>query len=280
VPRLQALNADLKHVTIFYGMRGTDGLTRLASIIEDRVEIAELMARSAHGLLVVDPLFSALRTARAYDSHKYAEMMQVLTQVSQWCEQSRVTLLGIVHRKKSRGERLLDDIQGSGALGATPRCVSFIDTEEDDEEDEPELATRVNRLFRTVKHSNSPRPQTRRFWLEPDPSLRAAPALRWDMDPVARSAERAAFQSDAAERPSLRASKALLCAEWLLDTLTLTAPTPALDLKLAASKKGWDQSVLTRASTHALLKARGYRIDKTLLVTDTSRAWVWQLTNL
>src|SRR5262249_27719599 len=120
VPRLLANGADLKRVR-FVGPVIVDGDRRPFDPAKDvPLLAAQLAAMPDLGLLIVDPVVSAV----AGDAHKSADVRRALQPLADLAQQTGAAIIGISHFSKgTAGRDPVERVTGSIAFGAAARIV-------------------------------------------------------------------------------------------------------------------------------------------------------------
>jgi len=132
VPRLIAAGAVMEMVYRVDVVTETDTEVSL-SLPRDIDGLAEEITHVRAGLLSVDPVMSVISSA--LDSHKDADVRQVLTPLARLADRTGCAVLGNAHFNKSGGSDPLSLVMGSAAFGNVARAaLGFVrDTEADDE---------------------------------------------------------------------------------------------------------------------------------------------------
>jgi hypothetical protein len=145
VPRLMAAGADLDRVyraDVVTSQGFETGLT----LPDDIVDLEDQALRVDAALILLDPLMS--RLAASLDSHRDAEVRQALEPLVKLAENSRTSVLGLIHVNKSASTDPLTLLMGSRAFAAVARAVLFA-MADPDSQDLRYLGQPKNNLGRT-----------------------------------------------------------------------------------------------------------------------------------
>jgi hypothetical protein len=129
VPRLMAADADLTRV--FRVDVEAAGIETALSLPHDLPDVERRIVEHEVAVLMLDPLLSRLDAD--LDSHKDAEVRQMLEPLVGMAERTACTVLGLIHVNKSSSSDPLTTLMASRAFVAVARAVLFAMTDPDDE---------------------------------------------------------------------------------------------------------------------------------------------------
>lgn len=133
-PRLKAAGADMTRV---YRIDVEDIEDARITLPRDITALGELVQEYNVGLLVLDPLLSALDAG--VNDYRAKEVRAALEPLVAEAQRSRFTILGLCHFNKNAGLDPLDAVSGSNGFGALARAaVAFARLVREEDED-PEL---------------------------------------------------------------------------------------------------------------------------------------------
>lgn len=141
-PRLKAAGADMARV---YRIDVEDVEDARITLPRDITALGELVQEYNVGLLVLDPLLSALDAA--VNDYRAKEVRAALEPLVAEAQTSRFTILGLCHFNKNAGLDPLDAVSGSNGFGALARAaVAFARLVREEDED-PELGSDLPEEF-------------------------------------------------------------------------------------------------------------------------------------
>jgi AAA domain len=155
-PRLVAAGADLDRVFQVNAIE-PDGLEGVLSLPADIEELKKIIKNHDVALVILDPLLTLI--SKKLDTHKDAEVRQALEPMTRLANDTRVSLVGLIHVNKTTEGDLLNRIMGSRALTGVPRaflfCAKYTPAEQG--EGEPDPADVLNRgpefVFGQIKNN-------------------------------------------------------------------------------------------------------------------------------
>jgi hypothetical protein len=128
-PRIDRQGGDPKRIAaIGLRVRDKDGDSFL-SLTDHLSQIRDEVVRFKARLLIVDPLVAFMGTINTY---KASEVRQLLTRLSEMADETKCSVLGIMHLNKRRGESGLYRLTDSLAFAAGPRSVMLVSRHPDD----------------------------------------------------------------------------------------------------------------------------------------------------
>jgi len=257
-PRLDAHDADVHKVHLLSAVRrvGADGEAHEVMFTLADVVALE-MALKTHPdcrLIVVDPIGSFL--GGDTDAHRDNEVRGVLAPVARLAEKYGPAVLVVAHRRKSAGSIADDLALGSRAFTGIARAVWHLtrDTE-----------NKNRRLLLPGKNNLAPEGNGLAFAIVGDP-----PAVAWEHDPVAMSADDAlAAENNAGgeSKPGPEPEARSQAAEWLRELLK-AGPMESAKIKEEGTAAGYAWRTLHRAKDE--LGIRPYR-------ERFGGSWMWKL---
>jgi hypothetical protein len=255
-PRLDAHHADVNKVHLLSGVRygGKDGKPfEVMFTLKDLDALAAaLEAHHDCRLVVVDPIGSFI--GGATDAHRDNEVRSVLAPVAQLAEKYGPAVLVIAHRRKSGGDFADDLALGSRAFTGIARSVLHLARD-------PE--NKARRLLLPGKCNVGPEIGGLAFSIEGEP-----PALAWERDPVALSADDAlATENGEHEKPGPAPEARNRAAEWLRDLLK-AGPMAVAAIEAEVEAAGYAWRTVHRAKDE--LGVKPYR-------EQFGGAWIWRL---
>ena len=134
-PRLDACGADVTKIHAFKGVQSGNKVHKHFDVLQ-HMYLLETFATEHPDtrLVVIDPITSALGEG---DENTGKDMRSALTAVSEFCERTQITVLGIAHFAKRMDVSALYKIAGSVAFGAVARAV-WVVNQDPTKEGEPE----------------------------------------------------------------------------------------------------------------------------------------------
>lgn len=146
-PRLVAAGADLERTfRIDVVEEDRPGIAAPLTLPSDTSSLGKEMLRHDVGLLVVDPLVSALNGS--IDTHRDREVRSALEPLGQVADQAAAAVLGLVHFGKGASTDPLSLILGSRAFAATARAVICMARDPEAEDGTVILSQEKNNLGR------------------------------------------------------------------------------------------------------------------------------------
>lgn len=146
-PRLVAAGADLERTfRIDVIQDDRPGISAPLTLPADTSTLGKEMLRYDVGLLVVDPLVSALNGS--IDTHRDREVRSALEPLGQIADQASAAVLGLVHFGKGASTDPLSLILGSRAFAATARAVICMARDPESEDGTVILSQEKNNLGR------------------------------------------------------------------------------------------------------------------------------------
>jgi len=148
-PRLEAMGADISRVHVIQGVEVTDPKAkhpgrRLFSLREHIELLDQTLAELKDvRLLIIDPITGVFQGA---DTHKTADVREVLAMVNVVTERHQVAFVGISHPNKAEGGSAAYRITGSLAFTAAPRSAFIVGRSRD-----PDAPDRV--IFAELKNN-------------------------------------------------------------------------------------------------------------------------------
>jgi len=252
-PRLDAAGADASCILAMPAVADLDDegnhSKRLPDLSRDLRHVETALAQlPSPRLVIIDPISAYLGNV---DSHKNAEVRGALAPLAELASQHEVAVVGVTHLRKGEG-KAIHRAMGSLAFVAAARAVWAVTRDEDDDS---------RRLFLPVKNNIGSDREGMAFRL--DSKMRNAPAVSWEAEPVAMTADDAIGESKPGPKPSARQQ-----AEQFLRQHLASGPRPANELQERAKSAGHSLGTLRRAKNALGVKA--YQ-------PDLHAAWHWAL---
>jgi hypothetical protein len=254
-PRLDAAGADVDRINLVQSVVQMDAKTkrrseRLIDLQRDLLAIGKAIeATPGCKLLIMDPINAYLGKT---DSHKNAEVRQVLGPVAEMCHRMKVAFIYLGHLNKTTNGPAMFRTAGSMAFVAAAR-VAYIVAED---------KTDANvRLFIPVKNNLAPNIGGLSFQVVAENDL---PRIEWNNLPVTMSADEALSHDPRQTKGNLEHDK-----EWLTEQLA-GGPRPADELIEEGKAAGISRNRLFNAKTALGAYARKLGFG------DTGK-WDWYL---
>lgn len=256
-PRLDAHHADCRKVHLLSAVRRIDAEGKRHEVLFTLTDAAALeVALKQHRdcrLIVVDPIGSFL--GGATDSHRDNEVRSVLTPVARLAEKYGAAVLVVAHRRKSSGSVADDLAMGSRAFTGIARAVWHLTRDEGD---------KARRLLLPGKNNLAREGNGLAFTIRGDP-----PAIVWERDPVAMSADDAlAAENDGGnDKPGPEPAARKAAADWLR-TILADGEVEAANVKAEAKAAGMGWRTVQRAA------------DELVVIREKngfSGGWQWRL---
>lgn len=256
-PRLDAHYADLRRVHLLAMVRkvGDNGerkevMFTLADV--DALETA-LKATPECKLIVIDPIGSFLGVKT--DAHRDNEIRGVLAPVAKLAEKYGVAVVVVMHRRKSGGSFADDLALGSRGFTGIARAVWHLTRDREN---------KCRRLLLPGKNNLAPEGGGLAFAIFGDP-----PAISWERDPVAMTADDALATENANEKkkPGPEPKARNQAVEWLQDLLR-SGPMLVATIRDEAGKAGYAWRTVQRAASDMGVKP--YR-------EKFGGAWTWRI---
>ncbi|OHB66229.1 MAG: hypothetical protein A2Y76_14005 [Planctomycetes bacterium RBG_13_60_9] len=256
-PRLDAHCADVRRVHLLSMVRRIEADGERHDVMFTLADLEALeTALKLHPdcrLVVVDPIGSFLggRT----DAHRDNEVRAVLAPVAKLAEKYGPAVLVVAHRRKSSGNIADDLALGSRAFTGIARAVWHLARDSED---------KSRRLLLPGKNNLAPEGTGLAFTICGEP-----PAISWEREPVAMSADDALSVENGDERrkPGPKPETRNQAVEWLRDMLK-TGPMAAGKIKDEAGEAGYAWRTVQRAKDD--LGVKPYR-------DQFGGAWTWRL---
>ena len=127
-PRLEAVGADLAQcikINATQEYDETGSIRRRGFSLKNDLPKLEYVINEVGNvrLIVVDPITAYLG---GIDSHKNADVRELLTPLSEFAEKHKLAVLGISHLNKSTTQDAISRVSGSGAFVAASRAAFFV----------------------------------------------------------------------------------------------------------------------------------------------------------
>jgi len=256
-PRLDAHYADVWQIHLLAMVRkiGDKGEQKeVMFALADLDALEEALERHLDcKLVVVDPIGSFLggRT----DAHRDNEVRGVLAPVAKLAEKYGVAVVVVAHRRKASGAIADDLALGSRAFTGIARSVWHLTHDAN---------KKSLKLLLPGKNNLAPEGHGLAFTIFGDP-----PALAWERDPVAMSADDALAAETASgkKKPGPEPKARDKASEWLRDLLK-DGPTPVAQIRDEAKEAGFAWRTVQRAKDELGIKP--YR-------EQFGGAWTWSL---
>jgi putative DNA primase/helicase len=274
VPRLMAAGADLERVFIVRAVQTEDGKGRKTFNLQSDLDLLEKKIQEIKDvrLVIIDPLSSYMGRS---DSHKNAEVRQVLEPVGEMATRMRVAVLTITHFSKTGANsptKALHRFIGSIAFVGAAR-VAFAVIEDPNDKN--------RRLFLHVKNNLAPPPRGLAFTLEQrvavptkdsDDAIYAS-AIVWEDEPVSKTADEALSAEKGDETTAKDAAVDFLRA------VLKPGPVDVRDLEQQARDAG------LLGESQRINNAKPFRSAKETLGVKSSKGafgsgWTWSLPNI
>lgn len=230
-PRLDAHGADVSKIAAIKSIRGSDALGEYKRTFDLSRDI-ECLRTAAAGLpdcrlITVDPISAYMGKV---DSHKNAEVRNVLAPLAELAADLRVAVLAVTHLRKGEGAAIYRTM-GSLAFVAAARACWIV-------ADDP--ADRRRRLMLPTKNNLAPDVQGLAFRIEPH-GANERPAVCWEAGAITVSADDA-MAPKRGPKPDVRDE----AAKWLREQLR-TGSALAKDLIEMGDHAGFTKRTLQRA---------------------------------
>ena len=236
-PRLEAAHADLRKVHLLSAVRHIDAEGKRHDVLFTLTDVAALeTALKAHSdcrLLIVDPIGSFL--GGDTDAHRDNEVRSVLAPVARLAEQYGVAVLVIAHKRKSGGTYADDLAIGSRAFTGLARANWHLTRDKDNKARRLLLPGGCNYVGEVDGWA---------FTIHGEP-----PAISWERDPVAMTADEALAQENGeGEGPGRPDDERCEAVDWLADELADLLEHPVADLRGRAHEAGYAWRTVQRAA--------------------------------
>ncbi len=209
-----------------------------------------LQERPAVRMVAIDPLDIFL--GAEVDCNRKSEVQRSLAGLTDLAERHRVAVVGVLHLRKSSGDKAIYRTLGSLGFVSAPRAAWMITRDKDD---------RSRRLMTCIKCNVAPDPTGLSFTIEDQEGVGV---IHWQADPIEMTADEALN----AEKPCGTTARDD-AAEWLLGALAL-GPVDSLQLRKDAESDGISWRTLQRVKAEVGARARQR--------ADGSRTnWYWEL---
>ena len=256
VNRLRACGADLSKVKNVPGVevRGEDG-ERHVDIATDLGLVGEVVRELGDvRLIVVDPVDAYLG---AVDSHKKAEVQNVLNKLNRFAQDHRLAALAVAHLNKgnpSAGTKAIYRVMGSLGFISVARTAWLVERAKDDPE---------RRIFASMKMSHGKEPNALAYKLAESPTVPGAAYVDWEPDPIDMQADDALGERSGSQRDE--------AARFLIEVLR-NGPLPAREVIAQGDDAGFSKSTLHRAKEAASVAILQDRDPD----TNEICGWVWK----
>lgn len=246
LPRLQAMDADLKFIRCYQGERRGGHPIRLPVLPEDLDNLEAIIVESRAKLVIIDPLMAFL--SASINSISDQSVRQVMTPLAALAEKLAVTIVFVRHLNKSNGTQAI--YRGGGSIGiiAAMRTAMLIARHPYDRE---------QRVLAMVKCNLGKEPASLGFRLVPSSRNPDGTEIKW-LGPVELQAND--LVGDVKETMSPK--------EWLKVALA-GGPRLATDVQQEGTDLGYSEATLNRAKASLGIAARK-RKGK-----DGKSAWWW-----
>ena len=250
-PRLEAAGADLTRIHVLDGVEDMDANGephRRPWCLHDLDALGDRVARlPGCRLVVIDPLSAFLAGA---DSHKNADVRELLAPLSDLAAQHRVALLAISHLNKSAGPALYRTM-GSLAFVAAARAAYAVAKDKEDPE---------RRLVIPIKANLAPDTTGLAYHVR---VRDGQPVVEWEPEPVHVTADDALALAERADDRAERDTTA----DWLRKLLA-RGQMAAKDVYREGDEAGFSRDQLKHAKG---------RIGAESTKTGMDGGWVWHL---
>jgi putative DNA primase/helicase len=256
-PRLDAHYADVQRVHLLSMVRRIEADGQRHDVMFTLADLVALeTALKLHPdckLVVVDPIGSFL--GGHTDAHRDNEVRGVLAPVATLAQRHGPAVLVVAHRRKSSGSIADDLALGSRAFTGIARAVWHLARDSED---------KARRLLLPGKNNLAREGSGLAFAICGEP-----PAISWEREPVAMSADDALSveNGDEKKKPGPKPETRNKAAEWLRDVLK-TEPMAAGKIKDEAGEAGYAWRTVQRAKDDLGIKP--YR-------DQFGGAWMWRL---
>jgi hypothetical protein len=244
VPRLTAAGANLKRVhQVTVTMTDVDGTHDEALVLPaDITALTTLIQTTGAVLVVLDPLTS--RLDQKLDSHKDADVRRALEPLTKMAATTGVTILGIIHLNKGTDRDMLNNIMGSKAFTAVPRCTMSVYPEPN----HPDIRVLIQSKNNLGACDSMPllpyTIQANTYTTAQGITIETA-SLKWLPPDVSRNAVE--FLATKATPPEA-ADKLAGAKKWLTDYLGTSPGRSSKQAKEDADFKGFSEGTLKRAA--------------------------------
>ncbi len=257
-PRLQAAGADMDKIFFLSMIRIAGGGEREFDLQADIARLEERIRQVGDvGLVEIDPLTAYLGKANVNSD---AAVRKVLKPLGDMAARTRVAVLGSNHFSKAEGRSAMLRILGGVAFVNTPRLVTIVTPDAEDED---------RRLFLPAKANLTGRKTGLAFRIRPialpDSKTISATRVEWDSEPVMVTADEAlaALKQNAGGVGSAKAAAIAFLRAALAD-----GPKPAREVAAQAAEAGHSQMTVQRAREALQIKPTK---------TGENGGWIWAL---
>ncbi|MFO0791964.1 MAG: AAA family ATPase [Pirellulales bacterium] len=257
VPRLIAHGADLNRIVTLDGLRDTDDEDAAPYAIDLSCHL-EYIRTAFHEvenpkLLIVDPISAFMGKV---DSHKNAEVRNVLAALATLAHDLRISVLAVSHLRKSGDGEAIHRTMGSLAFVAAARAAFVVCRD-------PTDTTGRKRLLLPLKNNLAEDTAGLSYSIERYGDS-GAPVVAWDSQPVRMTADAALSGSKPGPKPEQRTH----AEEWLRERLPNGQQRMASALIDEAKRAGINERLLQRA-----FKTIGGKRSR----KGINGAWLWSL---
>ena len=194
-PRLEALSANMGRIFTLdgYTKKGSKSQERAFGLSNDLDALENMIEEiSGASLVIIDPVNAYLDDV---DSHKNADVRNLLTPVSKFAAEHDTSIIMISHPPKTKNAPAVHKFSGSMAFVAAARAAFLIMADPED---------RQRRLILPIKHNSGNDKNGLSFKIEKvttDSGIETSRVV-WDSDPVSESADYYLSQDQSIKRPS------------------------------------------------------------------------------
>jgi hypothetical protein len=230
-PRLDALGADVRRISILTAIRDRSG-ERSFNLVNDIPQLAAAIAKNPGiAMIVIDPISAYLGGT---DSHKNTDVRAILAPLAALAARTGIAIVCVTHLSKGAADPL-NRLSGSIAFGAAARAVWLV-TRDPDQSD--------RRLFLSLKNNLAREAGGLAFAIQPDSF--GAPIVAWEADPITETAGEILqalrdLSAEGSQRGSLEAAAKML--RELLETGSKSSEA----VKSAAEERGISWRTITTA---------------------------------
>lgn len=131
-PRIEVMGGDPANITYIMGMKvpGDDGL-KYPDLNQDLTSMGSVIKEKSAKMVLIDPISAYMGYA---DTHRDAEVRQVLTPLAILAKELNVAIVGIMHLNKSQESSIIYRAQGSIGFMGVARMVHLVAVDKDDKE--------------------------------------------------------------------------------------------------------------------------------------------------
>ncbi len=245
VPRLKAIDADLRRIIALQAVHDENGKPRFPTV-EDVEAIRQACEKVQAKVVIIDPLTAHL--SGRINSWRDQDIRAALTPLAKMAEETGVAVIVVRHLNKNSGGQAI--YRGGGSIGiiGAARCAYLVAKDPEDEN---------KRVFAPIKNNLAPMPPSLSFGVE---DCNGVARIRWLGESSHGADALLVIPASAEERSALDEAK-----DFLRDILS-AGPVEARIVQREARETGIKDATLRRAK-----KALGIVVQK----EGYQGAWSW-----